>query len=235
MAVNSPESQLSQFVRLLRTAPPLQGWAQVRLGARERSKRSGTRQIVLVPQQGVIENPKLRNLAHYDVRRQVIAYLWGQTIDEVLELQTRFARAVAFQAAGGAFGNANAVAGYFVILESEVWDTSDDSERDGEEIAVTLIVYNSLAKAPQTTGQVLTTAFTLTTARLTSPMGTTDSVAIVASTDKLPLSGMITIDSEQMRYTGTTPTSFTGLVRGINSTTPAAHLSGATVNISGSP
>jgi hypothetical protein len=51
----------------------------------------------------------------------------------------------------------------------------------------------------------------------------------VASTAGFNTSGTLRIDSEEIKYTGTTPTSFTGATRGANSTTAASHLRGASV------
>ena len=55
-----------------------------------------------------------------------------------------------------------------------------------------------------------------------------DTVITVASTSEFPSSGTIKIDSEEICYTGTTATTFTGLTRGCNSTTAASHTVGAT-------
>ena len=51
----------------------------------------------------------------------------------------------------------------------------------------------------------------------------------VASTASFPASGAFMIDSEIIFYTGKTATTFTGLVRGADGTTAAAHSSGAAV------
>src|SRR5262249_6497090 len=55
----------------------------------------------------------------------------------------------------------------------------------------------------------------------------------VASTTSLPTAGTIQIDSEQITYTGvdTTNNLLTGLTRGVDGTTAAAHASGATVTV----
>ena len=52
---------------------------------------------------------------------------------------------------------------------------------------------------------------------------------IAASTTNFYPSGVITIDSEQVKYTSTNATAFLGLTRGFNSTTPASHSNGATI------
>lgn len=65
------------------------------------------------------------------------------------------------------------------------------------------------------------------TAAITS--GVTASIP-VGSTSGYPAAGVITIESEQIAYTGKTATTFTGLTRGYNSTTAAAHANAATVS-----
>ena len=52
----------------------------------------------------------------------------------------------------------------------------------------------------------------------------------VASTTSFPSTGTILIDNEQMTYTGTTATTFTGVTRAANSTTVATHSASATVS-----
>ena len=51
----------------------------------------------------------------------------------------------------------------------------------------------------------------------------------VASTTDFDSSGTLFVGNEQITYTGTTSTTFTGATRGVNSTTAAAHDSGTTV------
>jgi hypothetical protein len=51
----------------------------------------------------------------------------------------------------------------------------------------------------------------------------------VVSTSAFPTSGRIDIGTELITYTGKTPTTFTGCVRGANGSTAASHLTGVTV------
>lgn len=55
------------------------------------------------------------------------------------------------------------------------------------------------------------------------------SIITVASTGEFPSSGTVKIESEEICYTGKTATTFTGVTRGCNSTTAAAHTSGSSV------
>ena len=71
--------------------------------------------------------------------------------------------------------------------------------------------------------------YALPATALSASMGSADTTATVASTSGFPASGTLLIDAEQISYSGTTSTSFTGLTRGANSTTAASHSSGAKV------
>lgn len=76
-----------------------------------------------------------------------------------------------------------------------------------------------------------TLAASLETA-LTANAGSADSTIQVADTSApgfASANGVLTIDSEQILYTGKTATTFTGCVRGFNGSTAAAHTSGAPV------
>ena len=71
--------------------------------------------------------------------------------------------------------------------------------------------------------------YALPATALSALMGSADTTATVASTSGFPSSGTLLIDAEQISYSGTTSTTFTGLTRGANSTTAASHSSGAKV------
>ena len=66
---------------------------------------------------------------------------------------------------------------------------------------------------------------------LTSNMGTSDVTANVVSTAGFPSSGTIVIGFEQITYTGTTSTTFTGLGRAANGTSAATHSTGDSVDV----
>lgn len=87
----------------------------------------------------------------------------------------------------------------------------------GQNVTVTMTVQN--------TGLVTT---------LSSDIDDTVTTIPVASTSGFPSTGTITIDSEQIAYTGINATNFTGCTRGANSTTPASHSTSAIVRGSAS-
>lgn len=64
---------------------------------------------------------------------------------------------------------------------------------------------------------------------LTASVTSSSTTLTVGSTSAFPASGALIIDAEVIFYTSKTATTFTGLVRGADSTTAAAHNSGASV------
>jgi len=66
--------------------------------------------------------------------------------------------------------------------------------------------------------------------RLTAALTSGATTASVQSTAGWPSSGFLMIDAEEMTYTGITGTSFTGLTRGANGSTAAAHGNNAVVS-----
>ena len=64
---------------------------------------------------------------------------------------------------------------------------------------------------------------------LDGALNSTDTTITVNSTSGFSDTGTLLIGSEQITYTGTTSTTFTGCTRGANSTTAASHLDDATV------
>ncbi|HEY6329417.1 MAG TPA: hypothetical protein VI756_08765 [Blastocatellia bacterium] len=68
------------------------------------------------------------------------------------------------------------------------------------------------------------------TVLLEPQMGPSDTSCTVVSTTVFPASGALTIDGEICYYTGTTATSFTGLLRGQDGTIAASHEEGAAVH-----
>lgn len=71
--------------------------------------------------------------------------------------------------------------------------------------------------------------YTLTRTTLNGGIDNVVTTLNVVSTSGFSGSGWVTIDSETIRYTGTTATSFTGCTRGVGGTTAVSHSNGATV------
>ena len=64
---------------------------------------------------------------------------------------------------------------------------------------------------------------------LSADLGSADVSMSVPDASGFPANGVVTIDQEQMAYSSRTGRTLDGLVRGINGTTPVAHLTGAQV------
>lgn len=229
----SPKSQIKALFDGIRSAPPLATWEPFRaiLGRRGLSKQGAPPRLVLYPSEGKMISPKKHpQTSIRDVERQIVAHLWGADFDQLEELENRFFQALEYQAAGGYPSNAGAVPGQFWMGVAEDWEVTPDDNSQGEEVFVLLSLMHSIDRAAQTTGGVLVVALSDKSTVLTSSM-TPVATTANALTDGFPSSGILSIDSEQIQYTGTTATSFTGLVRGINYTTPSTHSSGATVTV----
>lgn len=233
----SPVSQIVQLYNNLRGAPTLAAsWMNVRvlLGARNMAKSGNPPRVVLFPTEGAIKTARDLTLAIRDVDRIIVAHLWGRDFDELQELEARFFQALDYQASPQPSNPSPTVGpGLYWQATREDWDVTQDSDKNGESVFVTLASLNSIDKIPPTTGQVLVTLIQSVTTTLTAQLGSTDTTASVASILSIPTSGYVQIDSETIRYTGISATattaSLTGLVRGSNGTTAATHANAATV------
>jgi hypothetical protein len=100
---------------------------------------------------------------------------------------------------------------------------------------LTAVPYISIGPTFQTPAFGFGTGYwggTIPTAATTTLNGGIDAVVTtitVVSTSAFPTSGRLDIGTELITYTGKTPTTFTGCVRGANGSTAASHLTGATV------
>jgi hypothetical protein len=100
---------------------------------------------------------------------------------------------------------------------------------------LTAVPYISIGPTFQTPAFGFGTGYwggTIPTAATTTLNGGIDAVVTtitVVSTSAFPTSGRIDIGTELITYTGKTPTTFTGCVRGANGSTAASHLTGVTV------
>src|SRR6185295_2217615 len=64
---------------------------------------------------------------------------------------------------------------------------------------------------------------------LSAALDSSSTTVGVTSTTGWPTSGYFMIDSEELSYTGTTSTTFTGVTRGASNSTAAAHANGKNV------
>jgi hypothetical protein len=245
-----PVGQMRAFFNALVAAPSLKG-IRVLFGSRHMAKKGSPPRIVLLPKQGDFFLPRQRdtnNLAGVtvggigsvrDIKRVMVAHLWAKSgegtdahFDAIEDLYNRFFQALDYQSIGGPASSSSAVPGLYWEAMDEVWDVDEDSAKDGEEVYVAFQVWIATQPALGGVGLVQSTRLSQLTTTLSSGMGITDSTALVASTAGFPnTGGVLSIDAEQIQYTGIVGNQFIGLARGANGTTPATHLGGATVNV----
>jgi hypothetical protein len=234
----SPKSQLRKLYDGIRNAPPIAQWKAVNcpvyLGSKFMTKDGAPPRIVIFPVKGSFLVARKRDPGGSlrDVDRSVAVHLWGADFDQLEELESRFFQALDYQAVGGLPSSSSVTPGTYWQSSEEQWDMVEDSSKQGEAVVIVLTAINSIEKVAQTFGHVDSIAISLLATTLSAQLLAGDANAL-ANTSNLPSAGVMTIDAEQIRYTGTTPSSFTGLVRGINGTTPATHSAGAVVNVIG--
>lgn len=246
-----PLSQLRKLYNSLKNAPSLKG-VRVLLGARHMAKSGAPPRIVLFPKGGPIEGRAKRNTnnvsgvtdpgqgAIRDVDRIVIAHLWAGAgentdahFDAMEDLENKFFQALEYQAIGGLNTDTSVTPGLFWHATEESWDVTEDSAKQGEEVYIALQARIAIQPAPTTTGSPSSYALSTLTTTLAAPLGSTDTTAAVTSTGGFPnTGGVLSIDAEQIQYQAIVGNQFIGLIRGVNGTTPASHLNGATVNVS---
>lgn len=164
----------------------------------------------------------------------VTARLWAPDDgDSAWDLRARFFQALEEQSSGDPEEEEDA--GEFWRLpdgENERWDTEPDTAQQGQQIEIDILVRTATPKADasQATGEVAA-VWSNRTATLLADLLIGATTATVDATHGYPATGVLHIDDEQISYSGLTPTSFTGLVRGINGTAAAAHVFGSAVYI----
>lgn len=98
---------------------------------------------------------------------------------------------------------------------------------DGFQVKGNLISVNgSVYQGPNARTNIDTTSVSTT---LNGGINNSTTTITVVSTTGFDSKGIITIDSEEIKYSGKTSTQFTGCTRGLNGTTAASHSNGATV------
>lgn len=226
----SPLSPVGQLAQKIGAAPSLLGFARVLAGKNAIALGRSPPCIVLYPIGAGYKAARDVLEAFADVDLRIAARLWGRDIDEAWDLRARYIAALWSQAQGDPTIGDDSAAGYSYELEDEVWDIKPDTAQNGQELEVIAIFRLSASDKTIVYGEVDAESLAKT-ATLTAAMGASDTMASVDATTGYPTSGVLHIDGEQMSYSGTTATSFTGLVRGINTTTAAAHSIGAAVSV----
>ncbi len=223
----SPKGDLTLFAEKLQAAAPLLGFARVLSGKNQLARDGAPERVVLFPVGAVNGVADDRTVTVSSSWFLMTGHFWARDPDAAFDLRERFFQALRIQADAG---------GYYWKSpdgENERWDVQPDTAQQGQEFEIDVVVRLdvNLPASYTTKGTVQSTSLARV-AMLTADVGTGDTVVPVDATFEQSSSGVLHIDDEQISYSGTTATSFTGLVRGINGTTAAAHTSGTPVYVS---
>lgn len=227
----SPKSPVMVLADKLNAATPLRGFARVLAGKNQLVTGRSPPSIVLIPVSGPLKVPRNLVDSYLDVDLNIVARLWGRDLDEVWDLRARYIAALWEQAIGDPLNPSDSAAGFFFQFVDETWDVNPDSAQQGQELEVVTTIVLSASDRAVVYGRVDATSI-LKVPTLTVDMAPSDTSAQVDSTSGQPTVGVLHVDSEQIAYTGVTLSSFTGLIRGINGTTAAAHVTGASLSLS---
>lgn len=221
-----PKSPITLLAESL-SAMPAMGGIKVHAGKKALAEQNGTPSVVIMPAEGPYDAPNDNIASLVDIDLAIVAVVWGETLDQAWDIRRRYLQALKQQAIGNPkdpWRSSPDQAGLMYDLHKEQWETDPDTAQDGDTVIVTASV--RLSGSPtlqQSTGEIDATGLHGTVATLTADVTATATALTVDSTAGFAASGVLSLDDEQLAYTGTTPTSFTGLTRGLNGTTPAAH------------
>lgn len=223
----SPKGDLTLFCQNLQSASSLLGFAKVLPGKNSLPLAGHPQRVVMWIVGGANGVADDRTVTVSSAWMLITSHFWAQDIDTAFDLRQRWMQALRAQAdAGGYFWK-------FPDGENERWDQTPDTASQGQEFEIDIVIRIDANYPTKSTGTVAATSLNRV-ATLTANMLIGDVTSAVDATFEEPATGVLHIDDEQMSFTGMTATSFTGLVRGINGTTAAAHTSGTAVYVSAS-
>jgi hypothetical protein len=224
-----PVSPITLLYEALKATTALNG-VNVLLSAKRIAEGRAPNTIILYPTDGDLINAADTS-ALRDTNLRFVARCWGDDYDEAWYLATRLMQALDEQAsAEDADGDGNEDGSFWVTSSISFNADDQDSNRQGEECALIFVPRFAFDKVTEQLGEVDATSFNRL-AKLTGAMAPNDVAATVPSTFMYPPSGVLHIGDEDIGYAALTDTQFTGLTRGLNGTTPAAHAVGARVSV----
>jgi hypothetical protein len=220
----SPPGDLELLVRSVQASPSLLGFAKVLRGKNALTASGAPFRVamyVVGADNGVADVPAVSVSSAWML---LTAHFWSPDDGSAFDLRTRWFQAMKAQADAG---------GYFWKMpdgRNEHWDTKPDSSEQGQEFEIDVLIRVDVDKPTKSTGTVQATSLNRVF-ELTTPLGASDTTAVLEAAYELPPSGIGYVDDEQFSYSGTTANTLTGLVRGLNRTTAAAHASGTPVYV----
>lgn len=223
----SPKGDLTLLGQSLQSSTSLLGFAKVLTGKNSLPLAGKPQRLVMWIVGAANGTADDRTVSVSSAWMLVTTHFWSSDVDNALDLRQRWMQALRAQAdAGGYFWK-------FPDGENERWDQTPDTASQGQEFEIDIVIRVDANLPTKTTGTVAATSLNRV-ATLTADLTIGANSATVDATFEEPATGVLHIDDEQMSFTGMTATSFTGLVRGINGTTAAAHTSGTPVYVSAS-
>jgi hypothetical protein len=223
--VPSPPGDLTLFCRLLQSASSLLGFAKVLPGKNALALAGAPPRVVMFPVNAVDGVADDRTVTIKSSWMLFTGHFWAADVDQAFDLRERWFQAIRAQADAK---------GYFWKSpegENERWDTAPDTAQQGQEFEIDVLLRIDANKVPLSMGTVAATSMNRV-CTLAADMGSTDTTVTVDATFELPSTGVLYIDSEAISYSGLTATTFTGLARGIKSTSAATHTHGTPVYVS---
>jgi hypothetical protein len=148
----------------------------------------------------------------------------GGETDPAFDLRERWFQAMRNQADLG---------GYFWKLPegaNERWDIVPDDGQQGQEFEIDALVLVDADLPTKSRGRVEATSM-LRVPELTEDIDSSVVDLPVEFTYELPVPGVLYIEDEKLTYTGVTAGTFTGVTRGADGTTAAAHVAGTPVYV----
>lgn len=220
----SPPGDLELLARSVQSAPSLLGFAKVLHGKNKLLAEGAPFRVVMFvvgADNGVADVPAVSVSSAWML---LTAHFWSPDDSSAFDLRTRWFQAMRAQANAG---------GYFWKMPdgpNEHWDIAPDTAQQGQEFEIDFLIRVDADLPKKSTGTVQATSLNRVF-ELTTPLGPADSTAVLEAAYELPASGVGYVDDEQFSYSGTTANTLTGLVRGLNGTTAAAHASGTPVYV----
>ena len=147
--VNVPKSPITVLGEALAAADSLKALhVKVLVGAKALPLTGAPPRIVIFPTTGALHTARKVPLAIVDNDQQLVAHLWGESIDHAWAILQALMQALEQQARG------TTSAGAFYDVQSLVWDVAPDTTQQGQALEVTIKVPMAIEPAAYDPGHV---------------------------------------------------------------------------------
>ncbi len=141
----APQSQIVLFFDLVRATQAMKG-IKFLLGARALAAEGSPPRIVMFPVEGPVSVAQDNVSAIRDVDLVFAVRCWGKDFDEADDLLQRFCQGLVEQAV--------ADVSFFFKTQTETWNTDPDTNRQGEEVELLIVVTQSVDRTTQAKGEI---------------------------------------------------------------------------------